>query len=619
MALVSMQAVSDIPLSSRESPKIIDVTSFGASDADLLSDEDQIQAAINAAPNGATVVIPERSSGAYIFGANREQQILVLNKDSLTLQIDGTIRLSDSLSPPNNQTHMFRFLDCDNLRIVGTGTLDGNFPNEPNLTWGGGSGSFALYMQTNSQDSIHDISVQGLRIKQWFGDAVWIQQASQVLFQNLVVDSCGEGLVSWFCNDVSFRANRIGRLLSQDGIEPSNTRGVIIDGNEFYGDPGPGNVCMDIYYCRDAIVTNNRTFGVRRPLSINFSRNICVAHNEIGNVSDWPTSLNATDTSIVIEHNTFRNDSLNVSVLYLIKYDTRTNLDWKIRNNRFISDYAIFLQGSGSGIVIDSNSFEPFSNMGANALVIQNYLTTFPDSIRIVANQFRDFDIGLYVTTPGILSDTIRNNAFSRVTHPIWNTYGIPLSANFDLVAPRDSAVNQPLGVSMCWGPSVGAMKYWIQVSTDPNFLTRFFQDTSLTDTFRIIDGLSLFTKYYWRVKAHNDWGPSGWTAAWSFTTGSWLPVDIGVTLPLQFSIAQNYPNPFNPATVIRYQIPAMGFVELKVYDVLGREVETLVNEIKAAGEFSATFDASDFSSGVYIYRLWLDDRTLTKKMVLIR
>jgi hypothetical protein len=257
--------------------------------------------------------------------------------------------------------------------------------------------------------------------------------------------------------------------------------------------------------------------------------------------------------------------------------------------------------------------------MGANALAIQNYLTTFPDSIRIVANQFRDFDIGLYVNTPGILSDTIRNNAFSRVTHPIWNTYGIPLGANFDLVAPRDSAVNQPLGVSMCWGPSVGAMKYWIQVSTDPHFLTRFFQDTSLTDTFRIVGGLSLFTKYYWRVKAQNDWGPSGWTAAWSFTTGSWLPVDIGVTLPLQFSIAQNYPNPFNPATVIRYQIPAMGFVELKVYDVLGREVETLVNEIKAAGEYSATFDASDFSSGVYIYRLWLDDRTLTKKMVLIR
>ncbi|HMN49459.1 MAG TPA: glycoside hydrolase family 3 C-terminal domain-containing protein [Ignavibacteriaceae bacterium] len=89
--------------------------------------------------------------------------------------------------------------------------------------------------------------------------------------------------------------------------------------------------------------------------------------------------------------------------------------------------------------------------------------------------------------------------------------------------------------------------------------------------------------------------------------------------LPLQFSLSQNYPNPFNPSTTISYQLPKNGFVTLKIYDVLGREVSTLVNEYKSAGNYTLNFDASNLSSGVYIYTICSADNVLSKKMILMK
>ncbi len=89
--------------------------------------------------------------------------------------------------------------------------------------------------------------------------------------------------------------------------------------------------------------------------------------------------------------------------------------------------------------------------------------------------------------------------------------------------------------------------------------------------------------------------------------------------LPTVYSIAQNFPNPFNPTTMINYQLPMTNHVSLKVYDAIGREVATLVNEVKEAGSYSAQFDASKFSSGIYFYMIKAGNFTATKKLVLIK
>lgn len=90
--------------------------------------------------------------------------------------------------------------------------------------------------------------------------------------------------------------------------------------------------------------------------------------------------------------------------------------------------------------------------------------------------------------------------------------------------------------------------------------------------------------------------------------------------LPLGFELGQNYPNPFNPLTHIEFGLSHRSDVRLKLYNILGREIATLVDQIVAPGRWSAEWDATGFPSGVYFYRLQLDgDRVQTKKMMILR
>jgi hypothetical protein len=94
---------------------------------------------------------------------------------------------------------------------------------------------------------------------------------------------------------------------------------------------------------------------------------------------------------------------------------------------------------------------------------------------------------------------------------------------------------------------------------------------------------------------------------------------NVNGVIPIVYSLNQNYPNPFNPSTIIRYSIPKDGLVMLKVYDILGRELETLVNETKQSGEYEVNFSGHNLASGVYIYRLTSGTFTQTKKMQFIK
>jgi hypothetical protein len=89
--------------------------------------------------------------------------------------------------------------------------------------------------------------------------------------------------------------------------------------------------------------------------------------------------------------------------------------------------------------------------------------------------------------------------------------------------------------------------------------------------------------------------------------------------LPKEFSLSQNYPNPFNPSTVINFSLPQDAQVKLTVYDMLGREVAVMVNELRSAGTYSISVDGRSMASGIYVYRLEAGNRTFTRKMTLIK
>jgi hypothetical protein len=149
----------------------------------------------------------------------------------------------------------------------------------------------------------------------------------------------------------------------------------------------------------------------------------------------------------------------------------------------------------------------------------------------------------------------------------------------------------------------------------------------------------------------HTTDGGNNWTADSLFTPASfenvffvspqtgWIVGDAGMILktttgggggtvfvsedlnsnPDEFYLSQNYPNPFNPKTNFEFRIANLGFVSLKVYDILGSEVATLVNEIKQPGTYKIEFDATKLSSGVYFYRLEAGKFSETKKLMLMK
>jgi hypothetical protein len=114
-----------------------------------------------------------------------------------------------------------------------------------------------------------------------------------------------------------------------------------------------------------------------------------------------------------------------------------------------------------------------------------------------------------------------------------------------------------------------------------------------------------------------------------AYATNIPLPLEVDVeddagALPTELSLSQNFPNPFNPVTTIQFSLPIMGFVDLRVFNALGREVRQLVADTRAAGEYTViwdgrTNDGITASSGVYFYRLVTGETTIQRKMVLLK
>ena len=147
--------------------------------------------------------------------------------------------------------------------------------------------------------------------------------------------------------------------------------------------------------------------------------------------------------------------------------------------------------------------------------------------------------------------------------------------------------------------------------STSPPFYVRTISYSFLTKSGSVVE-----------VVANDTTAPNSGIiqtdgATWSISGA--VGVEDEDQIPTQYSLSQNYPNPFNPSTTIHFSVPSSEFVTLKVFDVLGNEVATLVNEEKLAGTYEINFNADGLSSGIYFYKLHAGSFVETKKMILIR
>ena len=132
--------------------------------------------------------------------------------------------------------------------------------------------------------------------------------------------------------------------------------------------------------------------------------------------------------------------------------------------------------------------------------------------------------------------------------------------------------------------------------------------------------GLTNGQTYYFWVKAADRFCVPRISGVSNVAQANPVVIAINQTgVPKAFALHQNYPNPFNPATKIKYDIPKGTIVRLTIYDLTGREVEVLVNEFIAAGYHEVTFDAQNYASGVYFYKLEAGTFTDRKKMIVLK
>jgi len=154
-------------------------------------------------------------------------------------------------------------------------------------------------------------------------------------------------------------------------------------------------------------------------------------------------------------------------------------------------------------------------------------------------------------------------------------------------------------------------------ISNDTLDIPFGFTVLNLNDNITDVTGIIYysFNKYKFVPRSNNDFG-----------TITSVNISHNPVVPATYSLAQNYPNPFNPSTTIEYSLPVSGQTTLKIFNVLGQEVRTLVNDTQIAGKYSVRFDArlpdgqaTTLASGVYFYRLVAGDFHEVKKMLLLR
>ncbi len=176
------------------------------------------------------------------------------------------------------------------------------------------------------------------------------------------------------------------------------------------------------------------------------------------------------------------------------------------------------------------------------------------------------------------------------------------------LETPLQDENQVPVLPIFSWTPSERAFEYIIQVSQDNDFSEIQLEDTLDETTYNSTFQLEFATIYYWRVKAMNPGGESGWSEVNSFIT------EVRDT-----RIDPNYPNPFNSTTTLRYQLSDTRNVLIDVFDITGRRVAVVVDEQQNAGVYFARLNSVNFASGTYLVRFTAGDVTNIQKMSVIK
>lgn len=185
---------------------------------------------------------------------------------------------------------------------------------------------------------------------------------------------------------------------------------------------------------------------------------------------------------------------------------------------------------------------------------------------------------------------------------------------------PLNNSLNQPINPYFLWDSNFYAVSYRIQLSTDAGFGTLTYDTTVANTPFIIRQGvLGNNIKYYWRLKAYNTLGESQWSTVFNFTVMPVGIISLPGEIPNEYKLFDNYPNPFNASTKIRFQLAEGGFVNLRVYDVSGKELASIVKKRLSAGQYESIWNAVKIPSGIYFFVLEINGFRFTNRAVILK
>ncbi len=196
--------------------------------------------------------------------------------------------------------------------------------------------------------------------------------------------------------------------------------------------------------------------------------------------------------------------------------------------------------------------------------------------------------------------------------------------AEFSLTSPADDTTVTENTVQFIWEPTTnselgGNMTYTLYLSEDAEFTSPMTQ-SGLTETTFTWAALERNKTYYWKVKAVDEYSDGTWSSE-TYSVSVTFPDAIteAEAVPTVYSLSQNYPNPFNPVTSIKYGLPNASHVTVTVHNALGQEIATLMDGFQNAGYHTIAWNAVNYGSGVYFYKITAGDFTQIKKAVLTK
>jgi hypothetical protein len=454
----------------------------------------------------------------------------------------------------------------------------------------------------------------------------------------IVMPAVDDGSLGW----AFFGASAAGKTLTLDNVLMEHTRWVMIQSNDWADTK---------VYLTDCYFVNMSGQACRRNGGV---------YDNVGNNTDVMYVENCTHVMgqgmaykfrnfainrAFFNHNTF----VNISGQLFPTFGYQSN--WVVTNNLFVNSN---VQGYRPGLDIGETDQGSLPMGIINVDVLPAGMTT-PDNQRKIlvdANGvYWDTKLNTIVTT---LNSTKVNGFDNWVTQMITmntrtqamfdNNSKYPLLTEGTWVKAGDPNFVKPLnlmtdGVDALIEWSIGTadtnstnvMPDW-RTDGNPSADNYIYPDWPLPVDLSYTNSAYLTAGYAGMPLGDLNWFPTKktqWNAQkdqehaaiqTSLDTGTKL---VGVEevegVPVQYQLLQNYPNPFNPTTTINFSIPKAGNVTLKVYNSLGQEVATLLNEYKDASNYKVTFDASKLASGVYIYSLKSGDYSISKKMILMK